>query len=88
MYFIFNYMCVYVCVWVCAHECICLWRPEGSDPLELELQKVVSRLVQVLGSQLGCSPTAICAPTEPPLQPERFLFVCLFVFNFPGFVTR
>lgn len=29
-------------MWILADECRCLWRPEASDPLELELQVAVS----------------------------------------------
>jgi hypothetical protein len=30
-----------------------MWRPQGLDPLELELQVVVSYLVWLLGIELG-----------------------------------
>lgn len=51
---VYFYLCVRVCVrmWVCAHSCRYPWKPETSDPLEMELQKVVSCLTWVLGTEL------------------------------------
>lgn len=46
---IFNYVYICMCMWVCALRCCCLLRLEASIPLELELEKVVSCLMWVLG---------------------------------------
>lgn len=44
-----NSMFVCICVGVCARECSCQWRQkEGSKPLGLESQSIVSCLVWVL----------------------------------------
>lgn len=42
-------------MWILADECRCLWRPEASDPLELELQVAVSYSVGLLGAQYQSS---------------------------------
>ena len=52
--FILNYICLFGCLYVV----ICLWvqclqnSEEGVDPLELELQAIVSPLTWVLGTKL------------------------------------
>jgi hypothetical protein len=45
------------------------WRPGASDPLELELQAVVSHLTQELGTRLGSS--ARCTGQKPLNRFER-----------------
>lgn len=44
-----------LCVYVYASESHACRRPEMSEPLELDLQTVVSHLVRVLGTKLGSS---------------------------------
>lgn len=44
---------------MCEHEHQHLRRPQGSDPLELELQAVVSSPVLVLGTELSPSAAAL-----------------------------
>jgi hypothetical protein len=41
--------------------CSCLWRQRASDPLELELQAVVSCLMWVLETEPGSSARAVSA---------------------------
>lgn len=48
-------MCLYG---VCAPKCLDPWRSEVTDPLELELQNIVSHSTWVLGTELGSSRTA------------------------------
>lgn len=56
MFYLFVYFCVCEIVGMCA--CVqMLWRPEASDPLELELQASVSS--SVLGTELRSSVTAV-----------------------------
>ena len=43
---------------VCPYDCRYLQRPETSDPLELELEAVVSHLQRVLGTGLWFSTRA------------------------------
>lgn len=50
-----------MCVWVCAQECGCLQSPELTDPLELDLQVIVSHLVWGLRIKLGSSGRAVQA---------------------------
>ena len=46
------------------------WRPEASDPWELELQAVVSHLMWVLGTSPGpLQEQPVFFITQPPLQP-------------------
>lgn len=48
-YFIFVCVCASIAVWVCAYECIaCRGQKREVDPLDLELQSVVSLLTWVL----------------------------------------
>lgn len=42
----------------------------GSDPLELELQAVVSYATRVLETELECSEQAASALNQTPLQPQ------------------
>lgn len=49
---LFLMKCVCVCVWACTHE-LGASRPEVSDPIELELQVVVSPLMCVLPTKLS-----------------------------------
>ena len=52
-YFLFHPLCfvfVFVCVCACMSLCVlcvwrCSWRPEGTRPLELELERIVSYYV-------------------------------------------
>lgn len=46
---------MYAYMWEYAPECWYLWKPEASDPLELELQAAVIYLVWILGVELGSS---------------------------------
>lgn len=39
-------------VWVCTQKCRCHWRLKALEPLELELETVVSCPVWVLGTKL------------------------------------
>ena len=65
VYFIFKCVCVCVCVcvsvclsvsvWEYAQMCRYPWRPEVSDPLELESQDIMSHLLWVLGTELRTS---------------------------------
>lgn len=63
-------MCMFTCVWLCVGICVgegkCPKRTEASDPLELELQAVVSHSVWLLGTKPGCS-----------LQPPFFFILML-----------
>lgn len=38
---------------MCACECICWQKPEESDPMELDLQEVMSNLMCMLGTKSG-----------------------------------
>lgn len=42
--------------------CKLLQRPEALEPLELELEMVVSHLMGALGTEVGLSGRAACAP--------------------------
>ena len=49
----------------------------ASDPLELELQTVVSSWSRVLGTKLRSSEKALLLAAEPPLGPHQAL--CIFL---------
>jgi hypothetical protein len=53
--FVFNYVSIHL--W----ECICREQKKALDPLELELQSVVSFLTWVLGTELRFSVGALCS---------------------------
>lgn len=56
VFFFKIYFKLYVYVYASVpHACRCPQRPEMSEPLELDLQTVVSLLVRVLGTKLGPS---------------------------------
>lgn len=72
----FNDVLVCVCVWIWACEFRCPWRPEASDPLELELQTLVSCLLWVLGIELRSSARSMlaCCSSLSYLQlPSQYL---------------
>lgn len=45
-------VCVCVFRWACTCECRYLWKPEAFDSPDLELQTIMSYLIQVLGNKL------------------------------------
>ena len=48
-------------MWVCIHKCSAQGdQKRASDPLELELEVVVSPLMWVLGTELGSSARTAC----------------------------
>lgn len=51
----YKCMCLQVgmCIWAC--ECMSFWKPEFSDLWMLELEKAVSHLPWVLGTEVGTS---------------------------------
>lgn len=52
---------MYMCDYLCICECRCLrGQKRACDPLELELQAIVSCLTWVLGTELRPSARALC----------------------------
>ena len=64
---------VSVCMNAHTHECKCLWKPQVSNPRELELQEVTGHPTWVLGTELIQEQYAFLA-TEPSPQPFIVIF--------------
>lgn len=63
---LFLNMCVCACVCTCVTciwscECRCPRGQKHLGPLEIELQLIVSPLLQILGAKLGFSAKAVCS---------------------------
>lgn len=73
--FYFKFMCA--CVWLCAHGCLFLkeFRKRKLDSLRLELQKVVSCLVCVLGIKLESSARPEHIQSKSPIWPHLTYFL-------------
>lgn len=78
----YVYVCVCVCVlWVYVYVCKCTWKPEASDPLQLELQMVVGRLTWVLGTEPEFSGRAASALSCWAISPASCISFLLLILN-------
>jgi hypothetical protein len=53
-------------VWARAHESQCLQRPEASGPLEVELQAVLSHLIQVKARGIRSPGSGVTGSSKSP----------------------